>query len=274
MRKMESRRGVIYVLANAYMPGILKIGRTVRDVKSRVHELSRASGVPVQFEVIYDEVVSDVVLAEQRIHAELSAWRVNNAREFFRIGIRDAIEVVQSISRQFAIDEEAEAGEIEILPRLENRMRRWLRREIVSVKFVQFPDLCLLRITEQPDPAKIDAYQTAIDLAVFAGEDTDDEMLFSPSERTIQENVDEFLKLDPYSMVMVDLKLLNDEAGDYVAYLVEQLHTDPPIKLDWRVSSIKYDLMGCDKFGEDRDNESIIAWLQEHDSRRLGDRKT
>jgi hypothetical protein len=264
----EMRRGVVYILANKYMPEILKIGQTVRDVETRARELSRATGVPADFEVIYDEVVSDVNAAEDKIHSVLSAQRVNKSREFFRVGIRDAIRTVQDVGKQFAVDEDAEANELEILPQLENRMRRWLRREIVSLKFVQFSDLCLLRVTEQPDLTKIDAFQTGIDLRVFGDDDvSDDGLLFSPTRKTIRENVATFVELDPYSMIMTGLGLLTDEAADHVAYLVERLKTEPPLRPGWRVSSIKYDMWGSAV----EDNSSILERLHESDAQRFGD---
>jgi hypothetical protein len=265
----EIRRGVIYILANKYMPDVVKIGQTTRDVETRARELSRPTGVPADFEVIYDEVVSDVNAAEEKIHVLLSAWRVNRSREFFKVGIRDAIKLVQSVGRQFEVNEEADASEIEILPQLEDRMRRWLRREIVSVKFVQFSDLCLLRVTEQPDLKKMEAFQRAADLRVFADGDYEDDLLFTPAYKTIRENVATFIELDPYSMIMTSLGLLTDEAADYVAYLVQDLKIDPPLRPGWKVSSIRYDLWGPP---DDEDNLSILRRLHENDARRLGDR--
>ncbi|GAB3933455.1 hypothetical protein GCM10027614_04380 [Micromonospora vulcania] len=73
----KGRRGVIYILANQYMPGLLKIGQTTRDPETRVREISRATGVPADFEIIYDEIVSDVDAAEAMIHTQLAASRVN-----------------------------------------------------------------------------------------------------------------------------------------------------------------------------------------------------
>jgi hypothetical protein len=176
---------------------------------------------------------------------------------------------VQGVSNQFRVDEEADASEIEILPQLEDRMRRWLRREIVSVKFVQFSDLCLLRVTEQPDLTKIDAFQSAIDLRVFGCDTNEDGLLFSPSHRSIRENVATFMELDPYSMIMTGLGLLADEATDHVAYLVDCLELEPPLRPGWKVASIKYDLWGPP---DTDDSRAILEWLRENDARRLGDR--
>ena len=38
--------GYVYVLSNNSMPGLLKIGYTERDVKTRANEISNATGVP------------------------------------------------------------------------------------------------------------------------------------------------------------------------------------------------------------------------------------
>ena len=90
-------------------------------------------------------------------------------------------------------------------------MRRWLRRELVSVKFVQFSDLCILRVTEQSDVRKPEAHQTAIDLRVFADDDDAEGELFNPRTDSLAENVAKFLTLDAYSMLMVGLRLLSQQ---------------------------------------------------------------
>lgn len=210
------------------MPGILKIGKTERTVELRAQELSRPTGVPGKFEIVYDVIVSDVNAAEHAIHSALAGVRVD-PKEFFRVSLRDAVKLLQAIAKQFAVDEEAEAIECEILPLLEKRMRRWLRRELVSVKFVQFSDLCILRVTEQPDVRKPEAHQTAIDLRVLGDYEADCE-LFNPRTESLAENIAKFLTLDAYSMAMVGLRLLNSEAEKHVAYLVQELSIDPPLE--------------------------------------------
>lgn len=79
-----AQRGLIYVLLNPHMPGVLKIGQTRRSSDERARELSRPTGVPASFEVIHDVVVSDALAAENEIHSALSHARVNAAREFFK----------------------------------------------------------------------------------------------------------------------------------------------------------------------------------------------
>ncbi len=267
---MSARRGVIYVLANQYMPGLVKIGLTTRSPEVRARELSRATGVPDEFEIIYDEIVSDADRAEAAIHELLAASRVNRAREFFRIDIRNAIKAVQQICKSFPVDEESEAVSVEVLPLLEVRMRRWLRRELVAVAFVQFSDLCLLRVTEQPDLRLDDAIQTMIDLRIF-GDDDDDEfgdgLLFNP-RRTLRQNVAAFLDLDAYSMIVTGLGLLSEEASDHVAHLVEDQQIQPPLEPRWVVSSTAYEMWGSADPGSRTD--LIRARLQAEDALRLG----
>jgi hypothetical protein len=192
--------------------------------------------------VIYDIVVSDVVSAERAVHSALDKLRISASREFFRISIREAVKLVEQIAKKYPVDEDVEAIEAEILPLLEKRMRRWLRRELVSVKFVQFSDLCILRVTEQPDVTRPEAHQTAIDLRVLGDQDDPDELVFNPFRYSLKENVAKFLALDPYSMIMVGLRLLNSDAAAYVAHMVEDLKVEPPLEPPWKISSIEYDM--------------------------------
>jgi hypothetical protein len=147
------------------------------------------------------------------------------------------------VARRYPVDEDSEAIEVEILDLLEKRMRRWLRRELVSVKFVQYSDICILRVTEQSDVANPEAHQIAIDLRVLGDYERNcDE--YNPQTETLQENVAKFLNLDPYSMIMVDLHLLNTEAADYVARMVEKEKIDPPFEPPWYVGSVGFDMWG------------------------------
>jgi hypothetical protein len=206
--------------------------------------LSRPTGIPADFEVIYDVVVSDISSAEREVHSALAAVRINAFREFFKISIREAVKLVQQIANKYSVDEKAEAIETEILPLLERRMRRWLRRELVSVKFVQYSDLCILRVTEQPDVTSSEAQQTAIDLRVFGDPDDPDNLEFNPFKESLKENVAKFLTLDPYSMVMVGLRLLNSEAEAYIVHVVQELKGEPPPDPLWSISSIEYEMWG------------------------------
>jgi T5orf172 domain len=244
------RRGLIYVFYNRYMPSLVKIGRTWRTSDERASELSRPTGVPDDFEVIFEAVVSDVIAAERTVHQVLSEKRVPSRKEFFEVSVREGIRTVMEVAKRYPVDEEAEAIEAEILPLLERRMRRWLRRELVSVKFVQFSDICILRVTEQPDLTQREAHQIAIDLRVLGDHERDCE-LFNPRTETLRENVAKFLNLDPYSMIMVGLRLLSDEAAYHVAWMVEQQEVEPPLEPPWKIETLEFDMWGSEE--EDKD---------------------
>ena len=85
--------GYIYVLSNPSMKGILKIGFTLRDVHNRVHELNNTNlPTPFVIEKIYGTFNPQKI--EKAIHELLLKYRVNNSREFFRIGLSEAIELI------------------------------------------------------------------------------------------------------------------------------------------------------------------------------------
>jgi hypothetical protein len=71
---------IIYILINEAMPGYVKVGKTT-DLEQRVRDLSRASGVPLPFEVFYAAKVKDIHAAENAFGDN----RVAPNREFFKI---------------------------------------------------------------------------------------------------------------------------------------------------------------------------------------------
>jgi hypothetical protein len=83
--------GIVYLLTNPSMPGLVKIGMTTRDIGSRLRELNAPTGVPQPFEVIYTVEVSDCAAAERFVHHALHSKRANQGREFFRIETTEAI---------------------------------------------------------------------------------------------------------------------------------------------------------------------------------------
>jgi hypothetical protein len=85
--------GWLYILNNPSMPGMVKIGRSQRDPKTRASELSSVTGVPTPFTLIYSDFYDDVKAAEMYVHAffEIKGRRVASNREFFQVEIEDAI---------------------------------------------------------------------------------------------------------------------------------------------------------------------------------------
>lgn len=86
-------KGYVYILQNASMPGILKIGKTTRSVEQRCQELF-ATGVPTPFAVVDSVFAPDCHALESIVHAELQAKRVTAGREFFAIDAAEARNVL------------------------------------------------------------------------------------------------------------------------------------------------------------------------------------
>ena len=94
----NKKTGRIYILRNsAIKDSIIKIGRTKRLSEKRAKEISSGTGVPLEYEVLYEDDVLDCVLAEKLIHKYLDQKRVNPKREFFNIPLKDAVKVVNKI---------------------------------------------------------------------------------------------------------------------------------------------------------------------------------
>ncbi|MCQ2190190.1 MAG: GIY-YIG nuclease family protein [Paludibacteraceae bacterium] len=84
--------GIVYLLTNPVMPGLVKIGMTTReDIDARLKELY-STGVPVPFECQYACKVkkSDCAKIEKALHTAFAPQRVNANREFFRIQVEQA----------------------------------------------------------------------------------------------------------------------------------------------------------------------------------------
>lgn len=86
-------KGYVYVLSNPLMPGLVKIGKTTRDVNSRAGELYQ-TGVPAPFKVEHQVSTPDCHELERKIHKELGAHRVDPGREFFEMDPKDAADFV------------------------------------------------------------------------------------------------------------------------------------------------------------------------------------
>lgn len=96
----RSRSGCVYVLTNSSMPGLVKIGWTGRDPETRLRELNAATGVPTPFELRGFVKSRHPQSTEKAVHAALASERVNDKREFFRIGHARAEAVVRKVARE------------------------------------------------------------------------------------------------------------------------------------------------------------------------------
>lgn len=94
-----SKDGFVYFLTNRAMPGLFKIGRTERNPRRRIAELSTKSGLPFDFDLLCYIDVPDDVAAEYWFHRCFADLRANAGREFFRLDIAHlAFEIAQFLN--------------------------------------------------------------------------------------------------------------------------------------------------------------------------------
>ena len=97
MAKEEKKFGIVYLLTNPVMPGLVKIGMTAQeDIDKRMKELY-TTGVPVPFECQFACKVktSDCAKIEKALHTAFEPQRINANREFFRIQVGQAKAILE-----------------------------------------------------------------------------------------------------------------------------------------------------------------------------------
>jgi T5orf172 domain len=115
---MEKASQLVYVLTNAAMPGLVKIGKTSRlAVDDRTKQLY-STGVPVPFDCAFACQVRDAPEVEKALHVAFGNCRINPNREFFRIEPERVIAVlrllkVDEVTAQFeqALDAETNSAD-------------------------------------------------------------------------------------------------------------------------------------------------------------------
>ena len=65
--------GYVYALINPAMPGLVKVGRTVKEPQARARELSAVTGVATAFIVGYQRFCNDCIALESAAHGALEA---------------------------------------------------------------------------------------------------------------------------------------------------------------------------------------------------------
>src|SRR5438552_10635051 len=81
--------GFVYIMRNASMPQVVKIGWTAKDPSERAKELSVGTGVPSPFSLVRAFATKWPEKVEEIVHASLSYCRLNPKREFFAARVPD-----------------------------------------------------------------------------------------------------------------------------------------------------------------------------------------
>ena len=106
-----SNQGFIYVLINASLKDMVKIGKSTRDPSERAAELSNSTGVPTPFHVAFEVYVSDYTKAENYIHQHLDTlgFKVSPNREFFHIPLKSVIPIMLEVQKLYPVDDIADS---------------------------------------------------------------------------------------------------------------------------------------------------------------------
>ena len=90
--------GFVYLLTNAAMSGLVKIGFTTGSPEDRARQLSAVTSVPKSFEVAWSiAIVGNAELVERTVHARLESCR--EGKEFFRISVETAKRTITEVYR-------------------------------------------------------------------------------------------------------------------------------------------------------------------------------
>lgn len=86
-------RGWVYVIRNKAIIGLVKIGFTTKDPILRAKEFN-GTGVPFDFEVVFDALVDSPRDVEQSVHKSLAVYR--EGKEWFRCEVEVAVNQIRN----------------------------------------------------------------------------------------------------------------------------------------------------------------------------------
>lgn len=203
--------GYVYILINPSMPGLIKVGRTLRDSSMRARELS-STGVPTPFQVAFEVFADQHEALEAEMHLELTDFRINPAREFFRYPLDKAIALLIHLAKPVQNSVEQYVAE-DLTQRLREKYSAYIHPDIAAVKIVQTPGRVWLEITTENESAGylVDQIIRRTDLAFIIDDVEEDEVFFKP-EDDVRVNANKFVNdYDEYS-IMMTTDLFHDEA--------------------------------------------------------------
>jgi len=124
--------GYIYILLNrAFQNDHYKIGMTTKTPEERARELSAATGIPRDFEVLYEQRVTDCERAERLLHRKIHQFRSGSNREFFQIPLKIAIKALDGVADEIGRVDDVLESEVQTLPSVNDVSP--LRSEEISV---------------------------------------------------------------------------------------------------------------------------------------------
>jgi TPR repeat protein len=123
---MDAMAGYVYILLNASLNGIVKIGKTQNNPNEEAKELSTATGVPTPFFVAYSSYFKDCDAGEIFVHRQLANYRLAVNKEFFRVSKQQAIEAVREAESSLGVmPEPAKNKDLKFLQMATKPLAQW-----------------------------------------------------------------------------------------------------------------------------------------------------
>lgn len=189
--------GFVYVMINPAMQGLVKIGLTKKSSSERTKGL-RGTGVPDDFLVVYDELLTDCEYVEKRLHKRFDEYRYKPNREFFQIPIREAIRGLMEESVGFIVPRVGAEGGVEILPDLKKKYPSYLKPDFHSIKITHSGGVVYLESVRYRHEGLKDEIVERTDLSFIAEDDGD----MFPVSRDPTDNARLFVhQLGEYAMI-------------------------------------------------------------------------
>ena len=126
----------VYILTNPAMPDLVKIWMTGGELKTRIQDLSRATWVPLPFEVFYAAEVENMQNVENLIHQVFLDKRINPNREFFKVSPEQVVAAIKLAEIRNITPSEDIVDSLEEQEAL-NRARKI--REVFKFNLVEIP---------------------------------------------------------------------------------------------------------------------------------------
>ena len=95
MSRKAPTKGYVYIMSNKAMPGLYKVGFTLKDPKLRAIKFDSA-GMPYPYIVEFEILLENPYVVEQKVHRELRA--VNENREWFRCSFNTCVQSIKKAS--------------------------------------------------------------------------------------------------------------------------------------------------------------------------------
>lgn len=136
---------------------------------------------------------------------------MNPRREYFRVTAKEAIDALQKEARHSPFTGDQEVTRVNVLPQFDARCRRWLRRDLVGLHYLQTASTCALETVRQESFARSDLRIERTDLDLIWNHD---EPTFDPKRRP-EQNARLLVELDSYMLIMC-FDFIDEEAAKWI----------------------------------------------------------